>query len=224
MAVDEHDDVGGALAQPLGDVQTAAAGADRPVDGAQLVARHVGPDTAVFDAPADVAGQVGSEAVEQFGSGQCGGLCCGDGEHEHLGDRHVPGRGRSGEQAAPARHVHPHGHRIPAPPRRRRHDLEPARRSAKHLERGARRHVDGQADGRPVVGVRPEFESNLLVLEAAHQARFGVHPDRRLRPLPAQGHQDTDHGGGEHHELPPRADQRHRERHRRARGERQGQL
>ena len=67
IAVDQHHDVGGAVGQPLGHVQAAAARADRPVDGAQLVTRHVGADVGVLDARPDVPGQMRAEPVEQLG-------------------------------------------------------------------------------------------------------------------------------------------------------------
>ncbi len=66
-------------------MQSAAAGAHRPVHRAQLVAGHVGADVGVLDARADVTGQVGAQPVEQLGRWDRRHLRRRQREHDHVG-------------------------------------------------------------------------------------------------------------------------------------------
>ena len=77
IAVDQHHHIGGTVGQPLGHMQPAAAGADRPVDGAQLVAGHVGADVGVLDPAARYAGSGGCPADRAIPSAECAVGCGG---------------------------------------------------------------------------------------------------------------------------------------------------
>ena len=131
IPVDQHHHVGGAVGQPLRDVQAAAPRADRPVDRAQLVAGHVSADVGVLDARPDVPGQVGAEPVEQFGAWDRGGLRWRQREHEDVG-----GVGHAGAHDKPAaRQGHSRGPRSDTGPtcRRRRRPSAAAGKPARRV-------------------------------------------------------------------------------------------
>ena len=116
IRVDEHHHVGGPVGQPLGDVQAAAARADRPVDRAQLVAGDVGPNVGVLDAGTDVAGEVGAQPVEQVGLAGSPWIAVGPRGTRTLRRRR---RCRCPPAAHPTEHAHPGPDRVAAPALRR---------------------------------------------------------------------------------------------------------
>lgn len=113
IGVDEHDDVGGLLAESVSHVQAAATGAHRPVHRAQRVARRVGPNVGVLDARADSPTDVRADTVGQLGAWDGGRSRGGDWKHVQLDG--VERRG-SGEQATTrvGRHVGPNGVTAPS--------------------------------------------------------------------------------------------------------------
>jgi hypothetical protein len=186
IPVDQHHDVGGAVGQPLRDMQAAAPRADRPVDRAQLVAGHVSADIGVLDTRPDVSRQVGAEPVEQFGAWDRGGLWRRQREHEDVGSvDHT----RAHDKPAAPKDSHAGHDRIPAPLVRGDGDRLPLAGSrldrfephaVNGLEREIRRHVAG-------VGVFPDgphVQPGFLGLEAPRRAGLCVHVNPRHRALP----------------------------------------
>lgn len=220
VGVDDDDHVDGPLAQSLGDVQGASACTDGPVDRPQLITRHVAANTAVLDTPSHVPRHVRAESIQQFGARQCGGLRWGDGEYEHLGrHRRIP-RSSPREQTTPPDDVDPHRDWIPAPPLGGQLQFDPPRRGSDYLQHRTCRRADRQLDRRAVISRRPQLQPDRFSLEAAHHRRLRVHLHAGRRTLPAQGHQRPEQRCGEEDQLPSRPDQRDRECHRRARGDR----
>ncbi len=218
--IDQHHHVGGPLAEPLGDVQRASPRADRPVDRAQLVTRHVGADVAVLDATADVPGEVRAEPVEQLDAGQRGRLRGRDREHEDVGGGH--GR-RAGEQSAAGRPAHPYLDGIAAPPLRRPSDHDPTGVVGRDVEHHAVGGRDGEFDRRPVGRSAPHHQPHLFGFEAAQHVRLGVHVHLGRRTLPPDGRQNAEERRGERDQLPRRAEHRAPQRHGRAGGQGPGQ-
>ena len=124
-----------------------------------------------------------------------------------------------------ANDAHPHHDRVPAPPvggrRRRSGPTRSARRRRAHAVDGRRPPSSTRRRRRR----RPPTPLSRTSSVSKHRsdAGFGVHVDRRHRPLPAQRHQRAEQRRRERHQLPARSDQRDRQRHGRAGARRQRQ-
>jgi hypothetical protein len=90
IRVDQNHHIGGPVRQPLGDMQAATPCTHRPVDRAQLIAGHVTTDVRVLNARSDVAGQMGSQPIEQLGARYGRRLWRGQREHENIGGVNAP--------------------------------------------------------------------------------------------------------------------------------------
>jgi hypothetical protein len=190
-------------------MQAAAPRADRPVDGAQLIARHVPADVGILDARPDVSSQVGAEAVEQFGARGRGGLRWRQRKYEDVGGvRHAD----SLQKPAARNDIDASHDRIPAPPvggddhrlalvRDRLDVLE------SHAVNGVENEIHCRVAGFGVFADGPHAQSGCLRLEAPQRAWLGLHVDLRNAALPPDRHQHADQWGCEGNELPVAADQ-----------------
>ncbi len=214
IPVDQHHHVGGAVGQPLRDMQAAAPRAHRPVDRAQLVAGHVPADVGVLDARPDVPGQVGAEPVEQFGARDRGGLRRRQREHEDVGGvdharAHDKPAARNDARRGPRSDTGPSVSAATATVCRCRDAGSTVSSRMPSTASSVR-----SAATSPVSAVRPTRQPGLLGLEAARRAGLGVHVNPRHRALPPDRHQDAEQWRRERDQLPVAADHRDGERDR----------
>ena len=203
ILVDQHHHVGGAVGQPLRDVQAAPPRADRPVDRAQLVAGHVPADIGVLDARADVSSEVGAEAVEQVGPRDRRGLRRRQRKHEDVGG---VDHARALQQSAARNNSHAAPDRVPAPlvggdgdglasARRRLDALEPHAGDYRHVSR--ERSASSSVSATPHTLTRASSDSKQRCVPG-----LGVHVEPSAPALPPDRTQHADQWRGERNELP----------------------
>ena len=199
----------------------AAAGADRPVHGAELVAGHVGANVGELDTRADVPGEVGPQAVEQFGPRHRRGLRRRQREHEDVGD----------VDAAPSRSS---ARRARATSDRARNGYRPQRCAdaatlfALRLRRRApRRPCPPTADNSSATAtasspseVSPPAIRACSFSKQRCESGSRLHRDLRHRALPADRAQHPQQRRHEGDQLPARPDHRGGQRHPHARRDR----